>query len=134
MTDIEKFRSDVQRIVKRERAENGGRYDPERACGQAVRLLETTVRLPGDLPRSAADYWLSAYIAHSASPADEPTAEHIDKLTAIAAFLCGNEDECGALSDSDWKELGRLTGYEAEELPLDVLSSLMTMLVDRKAV
>jgi hypothetical protein len=134
MTDIEKFRSDVQRIMKRERAENGGRYDASRTCRQAAELLKNNAGIPGELPGSIADYWLETYIYNSASPEKEPTSEHIDKLSAMMSFLSGSEEDGDLLSDKDWKEIGQLTGYEAEDLPIETLSSLMTILVERKAV
>lgn len=134
MTDIEKFRSDIRRIAKRVRAENGGRYDASRACRQAAELFENSARIPGELPRSIAGYWLTAYIDNSGTPGDEPTDEHIDKLGALMSFLDGSTEDGDLLSDDDWQEIGRLTGYEAEDLPIDILSGLMTILVDRKAV
>jgi hypothetical protein len=134
MTDIEKFRSDIQRIIKKERAENGGRYDAPRVCRQAAELLVRSTCIPGGLPRSIADYWLSEYIKNSDSPSDEPTSTHTDKLCAMMSFLNGNTEYGDLFSDNDWAEIGELTGYEAENLPIEVLSSLMTILVDRKAV
>ena len=134
MTDIEKFRSDIQRIMKHERAENGGRYNARHACEQAADLLRTNAQGLGELPGSLASYWLSTYIDCSSTPGDEPTQEHIDKLGAMMSFLeCSTEDG-DLLSNADWKEIGRLTGYEAEDIPIDVLSGLMTILVDRRAV
>jgi hypothetical protein len=134
MTEIEKFRSDVQRIVKRERAENAGRYNASRACRQTADLFESNARVPGSLPHSIADYWLTAYIHTSDTPDEEPTNEHIDKLGAMMSFLEGNTEDEELLSDDDWTEIGKLTGYEAEDLPIEILSRLMTILVDKKAV
>lgn len=134
MTDIEKFRSDIQRIVKRERADNGGRYNAHHACEQASKLLENEVRDLGELPGALAYYWMTTYIDTSAAPDIEPTPEHVDKLGAILAFLEGSTEDGDLLSQDDWMEIGRLTGYEAEDLPIDILTSLMTILVDRKAV
>ncbi|MCK9169305.1 MAG: hypothetical protein M0P01_02705 [Treponema sp.] len=134
MTDIEKFRSDIHRIIKRERIQNGGRYDAAHVCRQAADLLVRSVRIQGELPRSIADYWLSQYIETSVSAEKEPTDIHIDKLGAMMSFLSGSAEDGDLLSDDDWTEIGRLTGYEAEDLPIEVLSALMTILVDRKAV
>ncbi|MFA6855769.1 MAG: hypothetical protein WCR31_01040 [Treponema sp.] len=134
MTDIEKFRSDIQRIVKRERNQNGGRYDAVHASRQAAELLVRNARLPGALPRSIADYWLSQYIQNSISPENEPTDIHTDKLGAMMSFLNGSTEDGDLLSDDDWIEIGQLTGCEAEDLPIEVLSALMTILVDRKAL
>jgi hypothetical protein len=134
MTDIEKFRSDIQRIIKHERAENGGRYNAQKACEQAAALLENNARGLGELPHSIADYWIKTYILPSDSPGEEPTGEHIDKLAAMMSFLDGSTEDGDVLSARDWKEIGLLTGYEAESLPIEVLSELMTILVDRKAV
>ena len=134
MTDIEKFRSDIKRIIKHERAENGGRYNAQKACEQAAALLETNARGLGELPHSIAAYWIKEYIVSSDTPGEEPTGEHIDKLAAMMSFLDGSTEDGDLLSARDWQEIGLLTGYEAESLPIEVLTGLMTILVDKKAV
>ena len=55
----------------------------------------------------------------------------------MMALLLDVEDswqftEC--FTQEDWKQLCQLTNYEAEDLPLELLSSLMKNFVDNQAV
>lgn len=134
MTDIEKFRSDIRRMQKYERAANGGRYNAAKVCADAAAAFERELNGLGELPHSVTEYWIHTYIENSADAANEPSDANIDKLGAMLSFLDGNTEDGELLSKSDWKELGRLTGFEAEDLPIDILSSLMTILVDHGAL
>ena len=62
MTYTEKFLSDIARAAKRERAENGSRYDAKKTCERIARSLENAIRGLGGLPRAVGDYWLTEYI------------------------------------------------------------------------
>lgn len=121
------------RAAKRERAENGARYDAKKTCEKIARSLETAIRGLGDLPRSVGDYWLAEYIDPSSEAENEPTREHAEKLAAMLSFLRG-EDDTTSLSPGDWKNLASLVQDEAETLPIESLSSLMASLVEQKAV
>ena len=133
MTYTEKFLSDIVRVAKRERAENGARYDAKKTCERIARSLENAIRGLGDLPRSVGDYWLSEYIDSSSDIENEPTREHAEKLAAMLSFLRG-EGDTTSLSPDDWKNLAELVQSEAETLPIESLSSLMASLVEQKAV
>ena len=131
MTDTQQFLSETKKIIKYERADNGGRYDGKRACNKLADLLEKRNPSLGDLPHSISDFWLNTYILPSSDAVNEPTEEHLEKLSAFNAFLAGEDDENGSLSADDWKNLQELVNYEAEDLPLDILEKMMGIIVDK---
>lgn len=134
MTDIQKFRADVQRLVKHSRADNNGRYNAEKTCNDIIELFLRETTVPGALPQSCAEYWKRTYIDESASPENEPTAENVDRLGAILSFLENSGEDEELLTDDDWRMLGELVNYEAEDLPLDILQSLMGVIVQKGAL
>jgi hypothetical protein len=134
MTDPEKLCSDINRIKKHERAQNGGRYNALRVCEKAASLFENERRNFSALPASMAEFWMSTYIRASVQPDEEPSDENIDKLAAMLSFLDGDSSGCDCLTETDWTQLGQLVNYEAEELPIETLSNLMTIIVDKKVI
>ena len=133
---IQKFSSDVEKIKKHYRAEHQT-YNGEEVCNQVAAFFEQQNRDVASLAHSYASYWKEAYILPSQNMEEEPTREHIDLLAAMMALLLDVEDswqftEC--FTQEDWKQLCQLTNYEAEDLPLELLSSLMKNFVDNQAV
>ena len=51
----------------------------------------------------------------------------------MLAFLEDSDEFQNLLTQNDWQELGDLVNYEAEDLPVDVLQSLMRVLVEKGA-
>ena len=134
MTNIEQFLSDAKKIIKHERADNGGRYDGRRACQKIGELFERTNRTLGDLPHSITDYWQNTYIAPSADAVNEPTEANLNKLVAFYAFLMGEQTQTDALTHDDWKNLQELVNYEADDLPLDALEAMMGAILEQGAL
>ena len=133
---IEKFSSDVEKIKKHYRTEHQT-YNGEEVCNQVAAFFEQQNRDVASLAHSYAGYWKEAYILPSQNMEEEPTQEHIEILAGMLALLLDVEDsyeftEC--FSQEDWKQLCQLTNYEAEDLPLELLSSLMKNFVDNQAV
>lgn len=136
MNSIEKFSSDVEKIKKHYRAEHQA-YSGEAVCDQIADFFEQQNREVASLAHSYANYWKETYILPSQNMDDEPTSEHIAILQGMLALLLDLEDsweftEC--FTQADWKQLCELTNYEAEDLPLELLSSLMKNFVDNQAV
>ncbi|MBQ7159112.1 MAG: hypothetical protein IJS09_06800 [Treponema sp.] len=131
MTDTQQFLSEAKKIIKHERADNGGRYDGKRACDKLVRLLENRNQTLGNLPGSVGDFWLNTYILPSADAVNEPTDAHLEKLSAFNSFLAGEVEETDCLTADDWKNLQELVNYEAEDMPLDLLEKMMGIIVDK---
>ena len=130
MTNVDNFYSDVQRIKKYDRAQNPT-YNGLR-CSQAVaQLFENCNSDLGDLPHSISDYWLRNYIETSSDMNAEPTDEHVEWLLTVLCFFDNNLGTEHDLSKKDWKAIQEFINYEAESLPIDVLTDLMSILVEK---
>lgn len=97
-------------------------------------LFESNTRGLGDLPHSVVEYWKKTYIDCSSKPQEEPVQEHLDWLAVVLSFLDGELAHDQDIPLKDWKELAQLINYEAEDIPIDTLSSMMSTLVEKKAV
>ena len=133
MTDIGKFLSDVQKILKHDRQNNNGVSDYNRIKDDLRNLFERATSCPGELPGSVFEYWESQYVFNSETFSEEPTDEHKNKLGAFLAFLDNSDEDQDLISDDDWQEIGKLVNYESEELPVDILQDLMMVLVNKGA-
>ena len=133
MTDISKFLSDIQKSLKHDRQNNGGRADYGRVKKELRRLFERNAALAGELSGSVFEHWENTYIYKSADLAYEPSEQNQQRLAAFLAFLEGSDEFQELISDDDWHELGRLVNFEAEELDVSVLQDLMKILVSKGA-
>lgn len=133
MADIRKFYADVQRIHKHTRAQYSA-HNPSVVTSQLMDLFNSYTRGLGDLPHSILEYWKQTYIDASPNPKEEPIQENINWLAVVLNFLDGELEDDQDIPLNDWKELANLINYEAADLPIDVLSSMMTILVDKKAL
>ena len=86
------------------------------------------------IARQVGDYWYSTYITSAAEPQKEPSEENLDKLSAMQNFLEGIDDENQILSQQDWQELAQIIRFEAEDMPLELLSSMMSLIVEHDAL
>lgn len=130
MTNVDKFYSDVQKIKKYDRAQNPS-YDGIRASRAVAQLFENCNRDLGDLPLSISDYWMRNYIEVSDDIDSEPNDEHVEWLLTVLSFFDNNMDSEHDLSKKDWKAILEFINYEAESLPIDVLTDLMSILVEK---
>ncbi|MBR1637787.1 MAG: hypothetical protein IJ688_00190 [Treponema sp.] len=133
MTDINKFLTDLQKTLKHDRQNNGGKSDYNRVKNDIQRLFERNASAVGELADSVYEYWEKEYIFPSADLAWEPSEENQQRLTAYLAFLENSDEYQELISDADWEEFGRLVNFEAEELDVDVLQDLMKILVSKGA-
>ena len=83
------------------------------------------------MPNSIGDYWFKQYIVPSSQLSEEPTPQHQDWLADVLELLAGEEGEFKSITPKDWIVLRDFVGFEAEELPMDVLSSLMGVLLEK---
>jgi len=132
MTIVEKFLSDIERTkkVSREKGVTGG-YKSIRQ--DLARLFENATSCPTDLPHSLFEYWENTYIFTSADLTWEPESAKCERLAAMLALLEDSDEYFDCLTDDDWQEIGRLVNFEAEDLPVDILQQLMTVLVSKGA-
>lgn len=133
MTDIGKFLSDIQRIKKHDRQNNGGNPDYNRIFRDLNSLFLRSTSCPADLARSVFEYWENENVFSSQNQKEEPSEENSQKLAAMLAFLEDSDEFQNLLTQKDWQELRDLVNYEAEDLPVDVLQSLMRVLVEKGA-
>lgn len=133
MTDIGKFLSDIQRIKKHDRQNNGGNPDYNRIFRDLNSLFLHSTSCPADLARSVFEYWENEYVFNSQNQKEEPSEENSQRLAAMLAFLEDSDEFQNLLIQKDWQELGDLVNYEAEDLPVEILQSLMRVLVEKGA-
>lgn len=133
MTDIGKFLSNIQKIKKHDRQNNSGNPDYNRIFRELNSLFLRSTSCPADLARSVFEYWENEYIFNSQNQKEEPSEENSQKLAAMLAFLEDSDEFQSVLTQKDWQELGDLVNYEAEDLPVDILQSLMRVLVEKGA-
>lgn len=133
MTDIRKFLSDIQRVVKHDRQNNSGKSDYNRFYNDLRSLFIRSTSCPTDLPGAIFEYWENEYVFKSADVASEPSEENTQRLAAMLALLENSDEYQDVLSDTDWEEIGQLVNYEAEDLPVDILQDLMRVLVSKGA-
>ena len=62
---------------------------------------------------------------------NEPSLEHIQKLGAFLGFLDNSDEDQDLITQSDWEQLNQLVNYEAEDLPIEILTELMSILVSK---
>ena len=133
MTDISKFLSDIEKIKKHDRQNHGGNPDYERIHEDLRKLFNRSTSCPTDLPNSLFEYWENQYIFNSLDKKEEPTEENKNRLAAMLAFMENSDEFQDLLTDDDWQEMGELVGYEAEDLPVEILQDLMKILVSHGA-
>ena len=133
MTDINKFLSDIQKTLKHDRQNNGGKSSYDRVKNDLRRLFERNAAAVGELADSVFEYWENEYIYHSTDLDWEPKEENQNRLAAYLAFLENSDEFQNLISDEDWQEFGRLVNFEAEDLDVGVLQDLMKILVSKGA-
>ena len=133
MTDIGKFLSDLDKIKKHARNNKPGFSGYNDIRDELCNLFERATSCPTGLPGSIFEYWENTYVLNSADLTYEPSADNAAKLGAMLAFLDNSDEDQDLISSEDWQELGRLVNYEAEDLPVDILQDLMTVLVSKGA-
>lgn len=135
MTAIEKFLSDIKRILKYDRANNGGHYDAKRACTEIARLFERNNPNLGSLASSISQYWLNTYILTSENLENEPTEENVAKIKALQSFVDNIDDEdLNILTKDDFENLKNFIDEAEEEIDLDTLQNMMGILLEKGAI
>ena len=127
MNKSEKFSADLKRIKKANRSAsyfnmNGALRDIESL------FLAQNPQCKG-LCQALFDWWKNDY---ARGPELEDAA--LEKLISLQIFVNGEEDDSSALTADDWRRVKDEVGYEAENLPLDLLSAMMKTVVERGAI
>lgn len=124
MTSIEKFRSDAFRIAK------NANHQKEDALHTIKNFFVKSSSAPKTLTLSLSDYWQHTVTNHSLDD------NAIEKACSFLALLLGCfscEDE-SFVSEDDWQEIANIVSSEAEDIPLETLSSIMSILVEKKVL
>lgn len=133
MDNIQKFYSDIEKAKKFARADNGGRYDWREASRRITELFERENRNCASLARSFSDFWQRNYVDCAEDLENAPDQAAIEKLVALHAFI-NNDEQTDALSASDWEEIKEMVNCEAEDLPIETLSDMMKIIVEKGAL
>ena len=133
MNDIQKFQADIKRIIKHDRADNGGVYDGVRASKTIAELFVSSNKDCQGLAQSISEVWLSK-VTGAAAPAEEPSETNLSWLFDVQEFLDGTLSGDTVLTKADFSELRDLIDYEAEDLPVDMLTSMMNTIMDHDAL
>lgn len=134
MVEIDKFRADAHRSVKHERRNATGNYNGQKACQNIADLfVKYNSGLEG-LSKSISEYWMETYIFTSEDISQEPTEDNIEWLMSALAFLNGSSQDCECFTTTDWQNLANLVNYEAEDIPIELLTSYMGILLEKQVL
>jgi hypothetical protein len=126
MTDLDKFFSDADRLVARASASNAS---PERLAGDLARNFQTWTRDYGDIGADLSAYWVDRYAATLTSPEGKKAA--VDWFGNLLALLSGGFTPQMDFPDADWEEIRETISAEADNLDIDLLTDIMTVIVER---
>lgn len=133
MNDIQKFQADIKRIIKHDRADNGGVYDGVRASRTIMDLFVSSNKDCTGLAQSISELWLSK-VTSSTNPSEEPSETNQNWLFDVQEFLDGTLGSDTVLTKDDFIELRNLIDYEAEDLPVEMITSMMNTIMDHDAL
>lgn len=135
MDNIQKLYSDIEKIKKHKR-NSSGTLDLNKVATQVSEMFQRNNRDFCDLPNSLAEYWVKTYVYPQIDlNANDLSQESVDKLCAMQAFLDNDiEDDTDCLTLDDWKQIAAFVNFEAEDMPIDLLSQMMSILVEKRAL
>lgn len=127
MTDIDKFFSDADRLVAR--ASSPGSAAAGKLGSELSRLFLIWTRDFGDIGTALDAYWTGRYAGTLKDDAGRKAA--IAWLGAAVSLLSGCFTSGMDFPDEDWHEIREIISAEAENMDLDLLTSILTVIVDR---
>ena len=135
MDSIQKLYSDIEKIKKHNR-NSSGTLDLNKVATQVSEMFQRNNRDFCDLPNSLAEYWVKTYVYPQIDlNANDLSQESVDKLCAMQAFLDNDiADDTDCLTLDDWKQIAAFVNFEAEDMPIDLLSQMMSILVEKRAL
>ena len=134
MDNNSKFYADIQRILKYDRANNNGNFNPERACKEIGNRFASSYKNFGALPEGISQYWLENKVLSSSDISQEPTEDTINWILDADDFLSAKKDKTYCFSKTDWEEIRELVNAEACDLDINLLSDLMSIIVENGAL
>ena len=135
MTETEKLITDLKKAVKFARSADGS-LDYYKVNDELAKLFERSSDSSKSLANAIFDYWEKEHVTSSKSfvEGNEPTEDNIRLLGAFNAFLNKSDELEELVSNEDWREIGVLVNYEAEDMEIGELTELMSILVDHGAI
>ena len=127
MTDLDKFYSDADRIVARAGAPGG--TSSARLAGELSRHFLAWARDYGDIAADLAAYWTERHGASLATDAERKAA--VEWFASLLSLLSGSFTASMDFPDEDWEEIRGVISAEAESLDIDLLTTIMTVIVER---
>ena len=127
MTDIDKFYSDADRLAAR--ASKPGSPDAVKFPSELCRLFLAWTRDYGDIGTNLAAWWTERYAPGTKTDAARQQA--IEWFSAVLALLSGCFTSEMDFPDDDWDEIRDNISSEAENLDMDLITTIMTIIVDR---
>ena len=134
MTDVEKFTSDVAKLKKMDRHNHNNENDYNRLSTPLADLFAKSAETDKSLSGTIFDYWEKTYIWTQTDLSEAPNEDTTAKLAAFLAFLNNSDENSELVTAEDWKNLAELVNYEAEDMDIEKLTELMSILVDHKAL
>lgn len=128
MTNLDKFYSDADRLMTRASVP-GSLLEPRKCAQELIRLYMGWARDYGTLGTDLAEYWEGKYANTLTTPEGRKSA--IEWFGALLSLLAGQFEPSMNFSNDDWSEIRDSVNAEAEELDIELLSSIMTIIVDR---
>lgn len=128
MTNLDKFYSDADRLMKRAAVPGSG-LSAGGIAQELRRLYLSWARDYGNLGSDLADYWVSTY--ESTLNTEEGRKNGVEWFASLLALLGGDFSPDMDFPDRDWEEIRDTVNAEADDLDIDLLSSIMTVIVER---
>jgi hypothetical protein len=127
MTDIDKFFSDSDRLMARGSAT--GKIDCQKLASELTRLFLTWTRDYGELGSNLAAYWIEQYSTTLSTP--EGRKQATEWFGSLLSLLSNSFTAEMDFSDKDWDEIRENVSAEADNLDLELITSIMMIIVER---
>ncbi len=121
MHDIDKFASDAAKIA--------ARTAPAKLADELARHFEIWARDYGSLGSMIAQFWKDRYAGTLTDDAGRASA--LAWLEAALALVSGNFTAGMDFPDDDWTELREIVSAEAEDLDIELLTTILGVIVER---
>ncbi|ULQ60894.1 hypothetical protein K7I13_06430 [Brucepastera parasyntrophica] len=126
MIPLDKFHSDANKICKHMSPAGGSGNG---AAQELARLFLSYTKQYGNIGYDLITYWNGKYDRGLADP--QTAAAAIDWLTNALALLSGEFTKEMDFPDADWMEIRDCITAEADNLDIDLLTSIMSVFVER---
>ncbi len=127
MKEIDKFFSDGDKIIAKWRAEGTGKT--ARLASALSAHFRSWTRSVDEIAEPLVTYWETEYADTLGT--EEGRKAAVDWLGALHALLTGGFDGTMDFAARDWEEIRDTINAEAEAMDLDLLSEIMTVIVER---